>query len=468
MLFRRLVAVAVAPGIACVALAAGADKPLRPAEARTKVGWAVTVEMTVRATKDRLEKRGEIYLDSEPDFRSAKNFAVVITRAGAASLRKAGIADPAAHFKGMRIRATGTVKEVDSVPRIEVADARQIRPAQTPGLDRSLVVKGQGFFPVALRLHDGRIAVVLRGGAGHLGIQGRLDMAFSSDEGKTWTRPTLVVDSPADDRNPALGQARDGTLVVAYWRTANYDEKGRYNPKLQKPTSTWVTRSQDGGKTWSESTQIDVSDIGWGSPYGRILTLPDGTLLMPVYGGPVRRPGEQAADSDNSYLYRSTDHGKTWARYATPGPGKFNETALMQPVSGKLLAAMRTRAGGEVWLTASSDKGKTWGEPRKLTPARVHPADLILLPDQRVLLVTGYRVGPFGVQGLVSDREGKFDWGRRFVLVNDAVSADCGYPSSVLLKDGRVLTVYYATGSKKHPAWGVHCGAVTYRVPAGP
>lgn len=336
-----------------------------------------------------------------------------------------------------------------------------------PGLERSLVVSGQGFFPVALRLEDGRIAVVLRGGAPHVGVKGRLDMVFSADEGKTWTKPTVVADSPLDDRNPALGQAKDGTLIVGYWRTGNYDDKGRYNPSLNRPTTTWVTRSRDGGKTWSESEPIDVTDIGWGSPYGRILTLPDGALLMPIYGGPVRKSGEKPAATDNSYLYRSTDHGKTWARYATPGPAKFNETALVRLASGKLLAAMRTHAGGEVWVADGSAGGKTWGEPRKVTPARVHPADLVLLPDQRVLLVTGYRVGPFGVRGLVGDRDGAFDWGRRFVLVNDAVNTDCGYPSSVLLKDGRALTVYYATGSKDQPGWGVHCGAVTYRVPAG-
>ena len=172
-----------------------------------------------------------------------------------------------------------------------------------PSLERSPVVSGQGDFPVALRLHDGRIAVVLRGGAPHVGVKGRLDMVFSSDQGKSWTKPTLVVDSPVDDRNPALGQAKDGALVVGYLRTANYDDKGRYNPKLNKPINTWVTRSTDGGKTWSESAEIDVSDIGWGSPYGRILTLADGTMLMPIYGGPVRRPGEKAADTDNSYLY---------------------------------------------------------------------------------------------------------------------------------------------------------------------
>ena len=88
-------------------------------------------------------------------------------------------------------------------------------------LTRSLVVSGQGYFPVALRLADGRIAVVLRGGAPHLGIQGRLDMVFSGDEGQTWTKPALVVDTPIDDRNPALGQAKDGTIVVGFYRTAS-------------------------------------------------------------------------------------------------------------------------------------------------------------------------------------------------------------------------------------------------------
>jgi hypothetical protein len=83
--------------------------------------------MTVRATKDRLEKRGEVYLDSEPDFRDSKNFAVVITRAGAASLKAAGIDQPAKHFQDKRIRATGTVKEIDKVPRIEIDSAAQIR-----------------------------------------------------------------------------------------------------------------------------------------------------------------------------------------------------------------------------------------------------------------------------------------------------------------------------------------------------
>jgi len=91
----------------------------------------VECEQAVRAAKDRLEKRGEIYLDAEPDFRDEKNFAVVITRTGAASLKAAGIDDIAGHFKDKKTRATGTVKEVDKVPRIEIDDAKQSKQVET-------------------------------------------------------------------------------------------------------------------------------------------------------------------------------------------------------------------------------------------------------------------------------------------------------------------------------------------------
>lgn len=106
---------------------AGEDRPLSPTEARKQVGKKITVEMTVQAAKDRLERRGEIYLDSETNFRDEKNFAVVITKAGAASLKAAGIDSPAEHFKDKKILATGTVKEVDRVPRIEIDDAKQLQ-----------------------------------------------------------------------------------------------------------------------------------------------------------------------------------------------------------------------------------------------------------------------------------------------------------------------------------------------------
>src|SRR4051812_43332518 len=117
--------------------------------------------------------------------------------------------------------------------------------APTIPVERHVAVSGSGYFPVAQRLHDGRIAVVLRGGGPHLSIKGRLDMIFSSDEGQTWTAPVTVNDSPLDDRNPAFGIAKDGTLVVGFWRIATYDDAGKYDPNLDKERSTWVTRSKD-------------------------------------------------------------------------------------------------------------------------------------------------------------------------------------------------------------------------------
>jgi DNA/RNA endonuclease YhcR with UshA esterase domain len=108
-------------------LAADEQKPLGPVEARKQVGKEITVEMEVKAAKDRLEKRGEIYLDAEENFKDEKNFAIVITKTGAAKLKEAGIDNPADHFKGKTIRATGTVKEVDGVPRIEIDVAKRIR-----------------------------------------------------------------------------------------------------------------------------------------------------------------------------------------------------------------------------------------------------------------------------------------------------------------------------------------------------
>jgi hypothetical protein len=118
-----IIVLAISAGLAL----AEEDKALTPVEARKKVGEKITVEMTVRAAKDRLEQRGEIYLDSETNFRDEKNFAIVITKAGAASLREAGIDNPAEHYKDKTIRASGPVKEVDQVPRIEIDDAKQIR-----------------------------------------------------------------------------------------------------------------------------------------------------------------------------------------------------------------------------------------------------------------------------------------------------------------------------------------------------
>ena len=127
-LMRRLAAL-LALALTSVALAADdkEGKPLSPAEAIRRVGQKVTVEMRVRASKNALEHRGEIYLDSEENFRDEKNLAVVINKDGAAHFKDAGVVDPAAHFKGKTIRVSGTVTLQEKRPRIVVTDPAQLR-----------------------------------------------------------------------------------------------------------------------------------------------------------------------------------------------------------------------------------------------------------------------------------------------------------------------------------------------------
>jgi hypothetical protein len=107
---------------------------------------------------------------------------------------------------------------------------------------------------------------------------------------------------------------------------------------------------------------------------------------------------------ESSYVYRSTDDGRTWTRLAGFSAGKtqFNETAILRTDGGRLLAALRTRSY-ELWTSASEDDGRTWSEPKQLAPAWIHPADLLELP-QGVLLLAGNRVGPHGVIGIVGSK----------------------------------------------------------------
>jgi hypothetical protein len=107
--------------------AADEPKPITAAEAVKSVGkTTVVVEMEVKKAKDRLEKRGIIYLDSEDDFKDPKNLGVAISAEAAAKFKEKGIADPAAHFQGKTIRVRGCVMRFEDRPYLPVHDPEQI------------------------------------------------------------------------------------------------------------------------------------------------------------------------------------------------------------------------------------------------------------------------------------------------------------------------------------------------------
>jgi hypothetical protein len=107
---------------------------------------------------------------------------------------------------------------------------------RTVRCSRSVVAAGWGigYFPLALRLIRGDLIAVIRGGAEHMGSGGRLDVVRSADGGITWSKkPRTIFDTPADDRNPALGQTSGGTVVLGFLTVTGY-AKG-YTPHRGTP-----------------------------------------------------------------------------------------------------------------------------------------------------------------------------------------------------------------------------------------
>ena len=314
---------------------------------------------------------------------------------------------------------------------------------QLRGSKRVTLVRDGGYFPVLAALGDDTVVAVLRMGAGHVGLAGRLDVVRSADDGATWSEPVTIADSEADDRNPALGATRDGILVCAYHVQRNYNDAGEYGA-CGRPVDVMLTRSHDGGLTWEPPYHMDFEPLRGRSPYGKMVALADGTLLLPLYGDEIGASGE--ARPNCSYILRSRDGGLTWGD-PTLIAQAFNETGLALLPDGVLLGALRTHTHevpDHVWLSRSPDEGRTWSDPQQVTSPAEHPADLLALSDGSVLMTYGRRHEPYGVRAVVLQDGGPSD---ELVVCDDALSGDCGYPSSVRLSDGRIITAYYAAGT---------------------
>ena len=341
-----------------------------------------------------------------------------------------------------------------------------------PGTTVTDVVRGQGYFPVIAGLGGQECVVVLRGGAGHMGLGGRLDSVRSTDGGTTWQAPVTIVDSERDDRNPALGLATDGTLVLAYHWQGSYGADGRFdrdNPRVD----TRFVYSRDRGRSWEGDSPLDFSPLNGASPFGKIRRDEGGVLYLPIYGGgpalPGLTPGVRTGDADSgTYILRSSDNGASWPDPTLVALG-LNEADLLLLANGEWLFAARSERRDEaaIYTCRSTDAGRTWMNLQKVTNQSEHPPDLTLLGSGDVLLTFGCRNAPFGVQGLLS-RDGGRTWGnRRLLFADDLPGTDTGYPSTVRLEDGRLVTVFYSAGTPEQPSnayesVNAFCRAVCY------
>ena len=344
-------------------------------------------------------------------------------------------------------------------------------------ISRYMVMSSSGFFPVIQKLPDGRLGVVARGGDYHIGERGILVFATSSDGGESWSHTTVIAADGPDNRNPSFGVTADGTLLVSYVKVDLYtDGVWDRGKKGGDATRIYITRSEDGGVTWSDGELMDgqgneewsaAGDTGpddphrFYSPYGKMVTLPDGTILMDYHVQYMAEPRKSAV-----FIIRSHDGGRTWVDSVKIAEG-FDETGLCHLGDGRVLATMRPN--GRLHQSDSEDGGYTWSEPRVVTDDQEYPADVIRLEDGRLLLTYGRRVPPHGVQGMVSRDEGKtWDAANKLFLVGDSSTRDCGYPSSVQLDDGTIVTVYYACDPVSEVGLassrvGVHTAALRYR-----
>ena len=121
-------------------------------------------------------------------------------------------------------------------------------------------------------------------------------------------------------------------------------------------------------------------------------------------------------------------------------------------------------------LIWSHDGGKTWPDqlewaasPNPKHSMMRHPGSIVKLPGDRVLITYGYRSEPFGVRAILSRDGGKtFDLTREYILSSAFGNPDCGYPSTVALDDGTIVTATYTVIHKDHPEWGVCAVALVY------
>lgn len=334
----------------------------------------------------------------------------------------------------------------------------------------TLVYADGGLFPV-LTVAPGDVVVgVLRGGAGHMGIPGRIEIVRSLDAGRSWTPPSVIADSDRDDRNPAIGVAGDGSVVLAYHRQGSYNEAGNAHHVgrgggVRPPVEVMITRSADSGLTWEAPRPLGVDLLSTGSAFGRIVTQADGTLLLPIYlvdHAAAFSAREEMLRQDperfGSYLVRSHDDGRTWGDPSLIAPA-MDETGLLVLPDGDLLAMLRgTDAEAALWSARSGDGGRSWSDPVQVTGPHQHPGDVWLLANGDVLLSYGNRNPPYRIEGRIG-RDGGRRWLDGVIAfsgplyganVDTPRRTDLGYASSVVVRgagQGHGVTMYYLNPS---------------------
>ena len=310
-------------------------------------------------------------------------------------------------------------------------------------------------WPTLARRKNGELLLVSSGGRElHVCPFGRVELMRSKDGGQTWSYPRVVMDGPIDDRDAGVLETEKGTILVTTFTSLAYEsplakmkdgeQKDRWlavhnrvsAEERQEALDVWMMRSTDGGVTFSGRYKVPAN-----SPHGPI-QLSDGRLLYA--GKALWEEGKKIGVSESS------DDGKTWTPiHEIPpmeghDPINYHELHAVEAADGKLIAQIRNHNkphAGETLQSESSDGGKTW---TKAHPIGVWglPSHLLRLQDDRLLMTYGHRRAPLGNQARISEDHGA-TWSEPIILSGDGASGDLGYPSTIQMDDGSLVTVWY-------------------------
>jgi sialidase-1 len=325
-------------------------------------------------------------------------------------------------------------------------------------------------WPTVARRKNGELWLSWSGGReSHVCPFGQVVAMTSKNNGATWTFPQVLLDSATDDRDSGVLETAKGTLLVTTFTSLAYEPmlekqaefaelkpqgwetktmspeklarwkaaRDRLTPEQRKAElGEWLIRSTDGGLSWSTRIPTVVN-----SPHGPI-QLSDGRLLY---------PGKQLWTADKKIgAAESADDGQTWKwlseipTRAGDSPKEYHELHGVEAADGTVIVHIRNHNKTderETLQTESRDGGKTWSEPHSIGVWGL-PSHLLRLKDGRLLMTYGYRRKPFGNQARISSDHGK-TWSSPFIISGDGIGGDLGYPSTVELGDGTLLSVWY-------------------------
>ena len=275
--------------------------------------------------------------------------------------------------------------------------------------------------PCVVRMLDGTlVAVVEPGGEKPVFIR-------STDGAKTWSEPYRGILQEGVATISTLGVRSDGRLMAV----------------SEKPLR--LAYSSDQGKTWTKGNAIGSSPMvhAWVWTGGRILELDDGTLVVPVAG--YLTAEERSGQWLSSAVLLSTDDGTTWSFsvIGRGNPGNmmiFSEPAVAKLDNGGLVALMRTEdrvtriipgePRGErtgLYRTNSWDGGRTWSSPvETLTGSH---GSVVQLPDG--VLLCGYHRAP----RLALSSDAGRTWYANMLFVTEQPRADWGWYAMVEVVD---------------------------------